>query len=100
MTITHPHHPLFGQRVEVLRRRRGVDPDLIIRLADGTHAAIATSLTDDLGITGPDPALAGPLPLLDVDGLRRATEFIHHLRQTGRFPESKPTPLVNRRDPP
>jgi hypothetical protein len=100
VTIIHPHHPLFGQRVEVVRRRRGADPDLIIRLADGTHAAVAASLTDDLGLAGSDPALAGPLPLLDVDGLRRATQFIHHLRQIGRFPESKPIPSDNRRDPP
>lgn len=100
MTITHPNHPLFGQRVEVVRRRRGADPDLIIRLADGTHAAVAASLTDELGLVGPDPALAGPLPLLDLDGLRRAAQFIRHLRQIGRFPGSKSTsPSENRRDP-
>jgi hypothetical protein len=46
VTITHPHHPLHGQRCEVVRIRRGVDPDLVIRLADGSHAAIAMSSTD------------------------------------------------------
>src|SRR5437588_105797 len=46
VTITHPHHPLSGQRCEVVRIRRGVDPDLIVRLRDGSHAAIAMSWTD------------------------------------------------------
>jgi hypothetical protein len=69
VTITHPHHPLHGQRCEVIFIRRGVDPDLILRLADGTHAAIAMSWTD----SGKGEALAaaqsGPaLPLLDLQG--------------------------------
>ena len=46
VTITHPHHPLCGQPVAVLRLRRGANPDLIVRLPDGSHAAIAVSLTD------------------------------------------------------
>jgi len=45
VTIPHPHHPLYGQRCEVVHIRRGVDPDLILRLSDGTHAAIAMSWT-------------------------------------------------------
>ena len=35
VTITHPHHPLRGQRVEVVRVRRGADPDLIVRCRMG-----------------------------------------------------------------
>ena len=46
VTITHPHHPLRGQRVEIVRLRRGNDPDLIVVLPDGRHAAIALSSTD------------------------------------------------------
>src|SRR5215471_17941490 len=67
-TITHPHHPLRGQRVEIIRLRRGIDPDLIVRLPDGRHAAIALSGTDYLG----PPAADSPLPadhLLDLNGL-------------------------------
>jgi Resolvase, N terminal domain len=41
---THPHHPLHGQRVQLIRVRRGRDPDCIIRMPDGYHGAIAASL--------------------------------------------------------
>jgi Family of unknown function (DUF5372) len=88
VTITHPHHPLHGQRCEVIFIRRGVDPDLILRLADGTHAAIAMSWTD----SGKGEALAaaqsGPaLPLLDLQGLRQILHLWDQLRQEGRFPK-------------
>src|SRR5436309_649542 len=45
VTVTHPYHPLCGQQVEILRVRRGPDPDLIIRHLDGYHGAIAASWT-------------------------------------------------------
>jgi hypothetical protein len=68
-TITHPHHPLHGQRCEVVRIRRGVDPDLVIRLADGSHVAIAMSSTDYGETPGHPAAPIGPdLPLLDLQG--------------------------------
>ena len=79
VTITHPHHPLCGQRVQILRIRRGVDPDLVIRLPDGAHAAIAMSGTDYASL----PALervAGSPHLLALDGLYQAAQLIAHLR--------------------
>ena len=87
MTIIHPHHPLCGQRCEVVFVRRGVDPDLILRLADGTHAAIAMSWTD----AGEGQALSAPqrgsdLPLLDLEGLRQILPLLDQLRQDDRFP--------------
>jgi hypothetical protein len=89
VTITHPHHPLCGQQLPVLRIRRGAHPDLIVRLPDGTHAAVALHLTDY--VANPD-VLSPPSPtstLLDLDGLRRAAQFIAQLRQEGRFPSAK-----------
>jgi hypothetical protein len=83
--VTHPHHPLYGQRVAIVRIRQGVDPDLIVRLADGYHAAIAMSWTDYAGRTAP-PTPLPDLPLLDSDGLRRAADFIARLRQNGYLP--------------
>ena len=87
VTITHPHHPLWGQRCEVIFIRRGVDPDLILRLADGTHAAIAMSWTD----AGEGQALSAAqngsdLPLLDLQGLRQILHLLGQLRQEDRFP--------------
>ena len=85
VTITHPFHPLRGQQVEVVNIRRGRDPDLIIRLPNGTHAAVAMSLTN----YAPTPDIElppDPPPLLDIDGLRQVVQFIDRLRQEGRYP--------------
>lgn len=70
VTITHPHHPLYQQQVEVLRIRHGADPDLIVRLPDGMHTAVAMSWTDYAGAT-PAPANGESLPLLSLAGLRQ-----------------------------
>jgi hypothetical protein len=86
VTITHPFHPLRGQQVEVIHIRRGRDPDLIIRLPNGIHAAVAMSLTD-YAQPSPDIDLSpDPPPLLDIEGLRQVVQFIDWLRQEGRYP--------------
>jgi hypothetical protein len=93
ITITHPAHPLRGQQVEVIRLRRGPDPDLIIRLPDGSHSAIAASSTDYA--VGSDreiqPSISAP-SLLDLDGLFRIAQLFDQLREQGRFPEQAPGP--------
>lgn len=90
MTITHPHHPLHGQRCAVIFIRRGVDPDLILRLADGTHAAIAMSWTDSGKGEVLAAAQSGPaLPLLDLQGLRQILHLWDQLRQEDRFPKPR-----------
>jgi len=93
VTITHPHHPLWGQRCEVVFIRRGVDPDLILRLADGTHAAIAMSWTD----AGEGQALSAAqngsdLPLLDLQGcVRSCTSWANCAKKIG-FPRPVAAP--------
>jgi hypothetical protein len=79
VTISHPHHPLRGQRVEIVRVRRGIEPDLIVRLPDGLHAALAVDWTDYLI---PDAAaLSPPAPhLLAVDGLRQLVQLVAQVR--------------------
>lgn len=79
MTITHPHHPLYGQRVQLIRVRRGPDPDLIIRLPDGYHGAIAASLTDYAGAASAEASESDP-PLLSIEGLWQIAEFIAQQR--------------------
>ena len=74
--------------MKVIRLRRGPDPDLIVQLEDGTHAAIAMSGTDYAAVPGPTPATMVPPHLLALDGLAQAARFIEHLRQDGRFPEA------------
>ena len=61
VTITHPHHPLRGQRVEIVRIRRGNDPDLIVVAPDGRHTAIALSSTDYSSSAESPPAMAAKL---------------------------------------
>jgi len=87
VTITHPHHPLYGQQVEGVRIRRGADPDLIIQLPNGLHAAIAMSWTDYVARSEPDPEHSSlPSHLLDLDGLRQAAQLIERIFQDGRYP--------------
>ena len=71
----------------MIRQRRGPDPDLIIQLEDGTHAAIAMSGTDYAAVLEPTPASVITPHLLALDGLAQAAQFIEHLRRDGRFPE-------------
>jgi Family of unknown function (DUF5372) len=77
VTITHPFHPLCGQQVEVIRLRQGTDPDLVIRLPNGQHAALAMSSTDYANPPGLDRPSTPP-PLLDLLALFEIIERINN----------------------
>jgi hypothetical protein len=68
--------------------RRGIDPDVIVRLPHGSHAAIAMSWTD-YGEGLPQEHSDQALPLLDLQGLRQVAHLIEQLRQDGRLPPSR-----------
>jgi Family of unknown function (DUF5372) len=78
--VTHPHHPLHGQRVQLIRVRRGPDPDLIIRMPDGYHGAIAASLTDYAGSFDPE-LWTGEPPLLSIEGLWQIARWVRQQRE-------------------
>src|SRR2546428_758116 len=81
------YYPLQGQRCEIVRIRRAVDPDLILRLADGSHAAMAMSWTAYGEPQGLPAAPSRPdLPQLDLQGLRQIVHLLDQLRQEDRFP--------------
>ena len=82
MTVIHPHHPLSGQQVEIIRVRRGADPDLIIGHLDGYHGAIAASWTTYASASG--ALAAGKPPLLDLEGLHLLAQVVEHLQQRSR----------------
>jgi hypothetical protein len=82
VTVTHPHHPLYGQCVQIIRVRRGRDPDLIIRLPDGYHGAIAASSTDYAPLSEAQ-ACGEPPPLLSLAGLWQIAQFIEQKRLAG-----------------
>ena len=88
MTITHPHHPLRGQQLPVICVRRGENPDIIVQLPDGSHAAVALSATD-YTVASSAPSLLAALPphLLDLQGLRQMAQLIDALRRQGRLPD-------------
>jgi hypothetical protein len=90
VTVTHPHHPLCGQRLALIRVRRGSNPDLIVRLPDDTHAAIAVSATDYADASAPRPPGPAAAALLDLQGLRRAAQFIAQLQEPGHRPPPQP----------
>jgi hypothetical protein len=87
VTITHPHHPLRGQQLPIVSVRHGESPDVIVRLPDGSHAAVALRATDYVA----DPSV--PLPsaaashLLDLQGLRRLAQLIDGFRRQGHLPD-------------
>jgi Family of unknown function (DUF5372) len=89
VTITHPHHPLCGQQVPVVVIRRGANPAVIVRLPDGTHAAVALTSTSLAAEASAFPLAVATPPLLALNGLRQIVRFIDHLRQEGRLPSSK-----------
>jgi len=86
VTITHPHHPLRGQQLPVVCVRHGERPDVIVRLPDGSHAAVALSAT----ACAVDPSASLPPAaashLLDLHGLRQLAQRIDALRRQGRLP--------------
>ncbi len=88
MIITHPHHPLYGQQVAIVRIRQGADPDLVVRLPDGSHAAIAMRLTNYVAAAGSDLPGA-PMLLLDLGGLRQVVQLLERFRAEGRLPTTK-----------
>ena len=90
VTITHPNHPLRGQQVEIIRVRRGIDPDLVVRLPDGQHVAIAMSGTD-YAAPGQPASVHSVLHLLDFQGLLLTAELVEHItRQEHSNPQNVP----------
>jgi Family of unknown function (DUF5372) len=86
VTITHPYHPLRGQPLPVVCVRHGASPDVIVRLPDGSHAAVALSATDyaaDFLASHPSAAASH---LLDLQGLRQLAQLIDERRRQGRLP--------------
>ena len=81
--MTHPSHPLCGQQVEIIRVRRGPDPDLIIRYLDGYHGAIAASWTTYASTA--DAVPSEPPALLDLEGLCQLARVIEQLQKRERL---------------
>jgi hypothetical protein len=83
----HPHHPLRGQQLPVVRVRHGERPVVIVCLPDGSHAAVAIEATDYPIDSSASPPSVLASHLLDLRGLRQMAQFIDGLRQRGQLPD-------------
>ena len=78
VTITDPHHFLFGNRLEVLKERSGRGPAyVVVALPDGRPRAIRIASTDIAGT--PDTSRPNPAYLPRVSA-RTLIPLMQHLR--------------------
>jgi len=80
---------LYRQQVEVIRQRRGADPDFIVRLPDGQHAAVVMSWTDYAGVS--EPPTTCPPALLALTSLRQTVQLLDHWRPEPSYDEGSST---------
>lgn len=78
MEITHPFHPLRGQRFEVLKAKRCAS-DLVLSLksATGTIFPVPRDWTD---IAPPSPYEPGAEPILDAWLLLEMSQLVEDVR--------------------
>jgi len=75
ITITHPHHPLNGQTLELIGVLRGPNSRLIVKMPDGSRAQVVRDWTDYAQLSG-DVELPAASHLLPVEGLRELIKII------------------------
>ena len=73
MAVTRRHHPLEGQRLEVMLAGK---EQLAVRLADGTSMRIPRAWTDADGVSPPPPT---PPTALSGDAIRELVALIDAL---------------------
>jgi hypothetical protein len=85
VTMIHPHHPCYDQRLLVIGRRAGIDPLIYVRLPDGTKSTVRPEWVVDS--TDCDQPERPPSHLLELEGLRAVARLIEQMRKEGRFPK-------------
>ncbi len=83
VTIIHPCHPLYSQRMKVVGLYRSDELWITVQLPDGVHARIPAAWTDyGAPLEGDLPT--APRHLLDLEGLRQVIQVIDRIRRDGR----------------
>jgi len=75
VTITHPHHPLNGQKLELIGVRRGPNPLLLVKMPNGVRARVPRDWTD-YGRSSLDDVSTDPNHILSIEGLRKMIKII------------------------
>jgi hypothetical protein len=90
VTVIHPHHYLFGQRVEIIRNLPNADSDdVVILLPNNTYTVISLQLTDYYSSDG--EALPTTNHLLDITGLSKIAKLIDNIQKRESPPSNKDT---------
>jgi hypothetical protein len=78
VTITHPQHPLRGQRFEIIEVNQGDAPSITIRHPDGTQNTIPLGWTDyvDSSASALSSDTTDTSHLLDIKGLLDVVRII------------------------
>jgi hypothetical protein len=79
--VTHPFHPLHGEKLAVERTLRGkLSHILVLHSPDGKSVRVRRDWTDYDGAPSDEGAIA-PAPLLDIRGLREAAKIVEQLKR-------------------
>jgi hypothetical protein len=79
VTIIHPHHPLKGQKLELIRVLREPNSRLIVKLPDGASTHLERDWTDYAQLSGA-VALPDSTHLLQIEGLRELIKMVDQTR--------------------
>lgn len=93
ITITHPHHPHFGQQFEFVKLRKSKPLTVVVRLPEGNSAYLPVEYTNyplssqalGVDIDGGD----GNANLLDIEGLLRVVDLIGDIKKRRRRVRSR-----------
>jgi hypothetical protein len=91
VTITHPCHPLHGQRLQVINLHRGAEPEIVVQFPGDHHVRVPLNWTDYPSSQACHPP-SDPSHLLDLDGLRQVVQLVDRIRRDDR---DCPTPSGN-----
>lgn len=74
VTITHPHHPLNGLKLEVVTGSRNPQSSIVVRTPDGATIRIRKEWTDYED--SPDERPAEPFHLCSLEGLKELAQIL------------------------
>ena len=78
ITITHPHHPLNGQTLELIGVLRGPNSRLVVIMPDGSRAQVVRDWTDYAQLSE-GVELPAATHLLPVEGMRELIKIIDQM---------------------